>query len=82
MPRAGDAKELVLIETRSSAKDGKVTTFPDEFFELHRQPAEVLLHYKTGSEAYGIEEKKYLVKPLFMKTTGGADNCLLNELFC
>ena len=75
----------MLIETSSSAKDGEVTGVFDGTTELQKNWLDFivnLLHYKKGSTEYGIEPVKYLLKPLYCKTAGGADNTVLNELFC
>jgi hypothetical protein len=81
----GDAARLVLIETSASAKEGEVTGIFDGSTEIQKNWLDFivnLLHYKKGSPAYGIESAKYGLKPLYFKTPGGAENTLLNELFC
>ena len=41
-----------------------------------------LFHYKCGSYEYGVEAVKYGHKPLYVKTAGGAENTMLNKVFC
>jgi hypothetical protein len=75
----------VLIETSSSAINGEVTGIFDGTTELQKNWLDLivnLFHYKRGSDAYGIEADKYGHKPLYIKTAGGADNTMLNEVFC
>ena len=67
----GNANALVLIE---------VTGIFDGTAELQKNWLDLivnLFHYNCGSDEYGVEAAKYGHKPLYVKTAGGAQRCVL-----
>ncbi len=69
----------MLIEASTSAAAGEVTGILAGTAELQKNWLDLivnLFHY-SGSEEYGVEEAKYGHKPLYVKTAGWAQRCIL-----